>query len=106
VRQCAGPRACTLEIETFRELFQSRGDLLCRADNRLAAQLLGSRHLGGRIRALGFLGRHERQTDALSAIDDRAFAGFELVQRFFFRVGRQRPVLTTTLQCRSTFPVS
>ena len=27
----------------------------------------------------------------MSAIDDGAFAGFELAQRLFFRIGRQRP---------------
>src|SRR4029453_14698108 len=80
-----------VEIETFREFFQSCGDLLRRSYNRLAAQLRGSSHLLRRIGALGFFGRHERQTDILSAIDDCSFATFELVQRFFFGVGRPRP---------------
>jgi hypothetical protein len=54
-------------------------------------KLFGNGHLRRRIRALGFLGRQERLTDTLSAIDYCAFASFELVKRFFFRVGCQRP---------------
>jgi hypothetical protein len=66
-----------VEIESLCEFCESRGHLICGADDCLAAELLGSNHLHGRIRALGFLGRHERQADALPAIDDGAFGGFE-----------------------------
>src|SRR5262249_48555514 len=72
-----------VEVETFCKFFQTCGNLLCRSDDRLAAELLSGRHLEGRIRTFGFFGRHERQTDALSAIDDGALARFELVQRLF-----------------------
>src|SRR5262245_1328831 len=67
-----------VEVETFCKFFQTWGDLLYRSDNRLAVELLGGGHLRDRIRALSFLRRHKRLTDTLSAIDDGAFAGFEL----------------------------
>src|SRR5262249_41610370 len=67
-----------VEVETFCKFFQTCGNLLCRSDDRLAVELLGSRHLHRRIWAFGFFGRQERLTDALSAIDDCAFASFEL----------------------------
>jgi hypothetical protein len=80
-----------VEFETVREFFKARGHLLCRSDYRLAAELLGNGHLRKRIWALGFLGRQERLTDALSAIDHCAFAGFELMPCLFCRIGCQRP---------------
>src|SRR5262249_393054 len=78
-----------VEVETFRKFFETCGDLLYRSDNRLPVELLGGRHLEGRIRTFCFFGRHKWQTNALSAIDNCAFAGFELVQRLFFSVRRQ-----------------
>src|SRR5215475_8374631 len=69
-----------VEVETFCKFLQMCGNLLCRSDDRLAAELLGGRHLEGRIRTFCFFGRHQRKTDTLSAIDNGAFAGFELVQ--------------------------